>query len=247
MTIPATMNNIEKRKILTGIQQSYSILTNAVSISEVYNGPATSWKYFTELGRGNRSDSFATTYLTPYLNVSYTCQRNRPNADQKCFAGPNNEWYSSAGTPVCLQCSYGGPQTDAYMFRLKNGMSMSVNVITEGGCTSWAKITVDIDGPYKGGSVMGRDVFSYSIGLLNSSKVKQGLIPGINMWNCNGTAWEYGSEGWHPTNTTTSGDNQGAQNCGVTYGCNAVVGIIKNGFKFPSNYPLNKISTKGRT
>ena len=153
---------------------------------------------------------------------------------------------------VCRDCSYAGPRTDAHMFRLKNGMSVAVNSITESACTPHVKITVDIDGPDKGGSVMGRDVFTFSIGLNNYKTKngkqipdKQGFIPGIEYWNCAGTAWQYSDEkSWTPTGTNPDSDNIGAQGCGVSYGCNAAVRIVKNKYKIPKSYPLSKIPHK---
>ncbi len=270
MTISTIYKDFERTKIETGIKTSFSILSNALDMANAEIGSIESINFErfglndTDGKNGfNRSKAFAEKYLIPYLNVAKICKTQ----DERCFTketkkdGKNgynyDYWFSSKGNNVTAW-SYG--PTYAYRFQLKNGMSVAVESIYLADNAnlrhlsgSWVKITVDIDGPNKGKTIMGRDVFVYSYGLWHNGQ-RQGLLPGLPLsWNNKGTEPYFYSNLTYYGKKPTAGlncfkengsDNYGEGMCGTTQGCNCAIPIVKNNFKVPKDYPLNKIARK---
>ena len=160
--IPSSIQNIGRRKAEHRIKMTYSILGNLISQSEVYNNVVLTWDFDATRDNPNQNSAaraFSEEYMTPYMNLMYIC--GSKDSDKKCFNKKNNEIYASNGE------AFNSPfnASNAYMFRLKNGISFAV--IKSKAIKSCMKdtvyIAVDIDGPDKGNSIAGRDVFMYKI------------------------------------------------------------------------------------
>ena len=269
LVISNIIRHIEIDRIGLGIKKSYSILSNAVATSEVENGPVSTWNFpiahqiNTKKGErcydGNArcreaARAFSERYLIPYLSVSYRCDSNH-----RCFsnnASNGGNWCNSTGR---LEGYGQGHQSAyAYEFRLTNGMSMGVmtdffdgNVVG-----SFAVIVVDIDGPDRGASIVGRDVFVYTIGLPDRTVIasnnasagpRQGLMPGT-------TDGGSGSIAFQRTSQQLLNSDWGGQCVGTTSnvepggwyfaGANCNVHYIKNNYRFTDAYPINQIARR---
>lgn len=219
--------SIKKQQILTGIKTSYSILSNAVRMSEAYNGPVSGWG-IGQRDTGGRflntddccgvtqATAFAERYLVPFLNINYFCKYSSNNTAQNiCFRKDRqdrtNNFYGISGLE--LNTYNGG--NGSYMFLLKNGMSVAVKKYQ---LNSSVRVAFDINGPNKGRSRAGEDVFIFEI--TNDPKI--GVRPlTIGTGNyCSG-----GNVG------------SGAQSSGGA-GATCAAYIINNNWKFPSDYPF---------
>ena len=77
MTIPTLIFNYNKKVIETRLARFYSIMNNAVALSEVDNGPKTSWNFVLEekdengdyINQLSKTSNFVDKYLLPYLKV----------------------------------------------------------------------------------------------------------------------------------------------------------------------------------
>jgi prepilin-type N-terminal cleavage/methylation domain-containing protein len=65
LTIPAVIEKYQKKVTATKLKQTYSILYQAIKMSEIDNGPVTEWN-----SGGNQ------TYLYPYLKIVKVCTSN---------------------------------------------------------------------------------------------------------------------------------------------------------------------------
>lgn len=208
ITIPSTINNYKKRQIITGLQIANSTLSNALLQSEAINGHISTWDFqnFDNCCSTKYAEEFATTYLTPNLNVMYNCTFDRE--DNRCF-GKKNHIVGLSG--LDLQTYTGG--SGSYMFRLKNGLSYAVKKYSNNG--KKVLIAVDINGPDKGESKAGVDVFYFQM------TPEKGLEP-----------FGDGGDGCQWANAASGAAGTG----GAGSTCAAL--IINNNWKFPSNYPL---------
>ena len=228
--LPVVIQNFQKSQIESKFRMAYSILSRAIELSEVYTGPSATWSYGSNVANEAQAKSFAETYLIPNLNVLYICNTS---GTKKCFAGKGDGkedgWYDSAGKFASYD-SYG--RKDAYAFRMKNGMSIAVNSIDSESAV--IKFTVDIDGPTKGKSIMGRDVFLFTLGAINpDTGSRLGLIPGIT----NGSGQPIDDL---PCKGAENGSDSNGY-CGTTHGCGCAVSIVHNDYKLP--YKITEIAT----
>lgn len=66
MTIPTLVKNSAKQVTISKLQKFYSVMFQAISISELDNGPTNSWTYGTP-GDGSQTLIWFNTYLAPYI------------------------------------------------------------------------------------------------------------------------------------------------------------------------------------
>ena len=227
ITISNALNNFDKKQIIVRLKIAYSALSRAVEAAEVENGPSSEWASKTILNdnngnayngcSSNQSDtlyalnkSFFDTYIAPNMNVLQTCRYG--NANTKCFATIDNKingifiYDKTKEEPSCYNYA-----NNSYQFMLKNGISYA---IAWDNISKHFKINVDVNGPNKGKSVLGEDVFVFVID----------------------------SKGLHPYGDATGGNCKngniasGAQGTGG--GKAACAGyIIGNNWKYPADYP----------
>lgn len=134
MTIPVLKRNAGEQETVAGIKKTYSMLSQAVMLSENDNGPLSRWAM-------KDNTIFFQTYLKPYLNVIKDCGTN-----SVCF-GPsitniNGSAYNSAVH---------------YKVVLADGTRMFIE--TQG---EHSHIEVDINGN-KPPNTFGTDVFAFTI------------------------------------------------------------------------------------
>ena len=222
MTIPNLIQSYKKHQVEVGLKEAYSILSNAVKMSETENGPVSEW--ISTYG----SNSQMYKYLTPYLKFGKVC--GYQNYQNDC---------------VCAYKSLSGTSRSAswqYSTILQNGMSLGIDENT-GNYNSHFKainLYIDINGPKKGNCVFGEDVFVFSVVNNSSPYVDTRLsffpgfyeqyIPAINK-----------SLGDLLGTDITGGCNRTAPSSGYAQAgvyCASV--IARNGWKIPDNYPIKK-------
>ena len=229
ITIPNLMQSYKKREVEVKVKEAYSILSNAVKISETENGNINDWIYpNNETGQNSQVPAFFNVYLAPYLKISKTCKTWLDgcfplNNGQQLVYHLNEEkyiygaWYKS--------------------YILANGMSLALLCWT--GSETSCFLMVDINGPAKGKSIIGNDVFFYT---LKTSSVyeKEFFAPGYtepyynrNIINKNLTELLSTSvDGGCYNNSSGKGMIPGGSQCAAA--------IAKNGWKIPDDYPVKK-------
>ncbi|MCR4880526.1 MAG: hypothetical protein K6A44_01050 [bacterium] len=221
LTIPSLIQSYKKNQIATALKESYSIITNAIRLSEVSNGETGTWNF------RQQSDNFAKQYIFPYIKTSQICGWHGI-APAGCFAKENGRYN--------FQTFNGTKQlyvADNYATAIMAN-EMSLGVFSSNGI--WgnpsAMFAIDIDGPAKGGSVIGKDVFFFTLTGYASDKMV--FSPGMDNYN----------RGYIKRNidellgTTIDGAcNLTVVGAAERYAggqCAAV--IYKNGWKIPDNY-----------
>ena len=120
MTMPTLINNYQKKVTVNRLKQTYSILYQAIRLSEADNGEISEWTMGDETYAS--SEAFANKYLIPYLQVKKICN----NSKNACNV--SNNYY--------LNGSAASSSNNTYIFALKNGSVIYVwarNTITEVG------------------------------------------------------------------------------------------------------------------
>ena len=247
LTIRSAVYSYEKVYILTKFKVAYQMLTEAVRLSESENGDVKKWLFTpTNPIKWDYANSkrFAQKYMTPYLDVAYECDPNNKDMNRRCYSkGKKDYWYSSGGSQLGSLWAYGPIST--YSVRLRNGMSVGFQpMYVPSWHQNYAMVVVDIDGPDRGGAILGRDVFIFSIGAKEGSagvytKTYE-FLPGLTCISGSPILYTNCSQGA----CKAIHEKGQAGFCGAKYGCDCSVDIVKNGFKFPKTYPLNKIPNK---
>ncbi|MBQ7450048.1 type II secretion system protein [bacterium] len=244
ITIQNVRYEIWKAELLASLKVAYHDLSEAVRMSEAENGKATKWTKGSYDGYHSNvnAKALAEKYLIPYMDVMYICDKTH-----KCFYGANNEWFIAppknpndttnsynnikfcdSGTKL-VPTTYNDP-AEAYMFRLRNGMSYGVIKKSVKGYGNFVRINIDINGPNKGKSVLGQDVFVFEI------HKDTGFGPerhGIHWYGQYYPQWYSGTiDGCVIPASVCSGAQYDG---GGRIGCADY--IIKNGWKITNEYP----------
>ena len=156
--IPTTIRNTQKRETLTRFRMAYSLLTEITERSRIENGvfPA----------QGMNATQVFNTYFRPYLKIDKDCGIGNQQNNNRCFASPNGGWYDLDNV---IEGHVGYASSGYYKVVLHNGMSLAVKGNT--GVTA-LNIIVDVNGPRKGYSKLGQDVFMFS------------WVPNNRLFNC---------------------------------------------------------------
>ena len=259
ISIPNIIQNYQKQATVSRLKMAYSILDRLTQQSYIENG-------YPPLNSAVDKNIFD-TYFGKYLNIAKECGLYnktywKMNMDSGCFksgtfsepgvTGNNKDGNGEErkkDTFVNLdgsnydQGGYG--PSSYYMVLLKNGMGLgvSLNHAPQNGFS----MVVDIDGPNRGDSKLGQDVFQFTYYFNNLSPSRQyknnkcpniGLLPG---------AWkpEDMNESCQPVKGAVSPREYLKERCkegGTNYvafpngsGCSGL--IILDGWKISSDYP----------
>lgn len=144
MTIPTLINNYEKKAAVTKLKLAYSQLYNAIKLSEIDNGPVSTWDM--PLGEDETSSEkngkeFFEKYLKNYLKISKECSYEECGPKKAVYLDGNNVPYVKRG----------------YYFVLNNGTT--VKIWTRQGYLTEVNVFVS----NKDASVTGKDRFSFVI------------------------------------------------------------------------------------
>ncbi len=244
MTVPNLISKIDKETRLSQFKIAYKLLKEVAELSYMENG------YPPRLpSSGLTNAQLFDIYYRPYLKIVKDCGIGNQTGKDRCFASPNGGFYNLQGVEPK---NY--PPSNYYKVILQNGMSLAVipTQQTEPGVNNFhssAIFIIDVDGPSKGYSKLGQDVFYFSY--VDSShygdawdcqKIPHvpGVLPGGLNW------YQY------PTFCRGSGRADGIGNCAATAsssngrnsGTECSTAIIKNGLQYPKDYPWNAINKR---
>lgn len=155
ITIPTLMQNMAKNQTVEKLKKEYSILTQAVKLSEQDNGPNSTWDWGTDDTTIRQSFD---TYWAPYLKISKYC-----STATNC--GYNmSVFYCRSGVSTGCGATITNTAVRTTVM-LENGTLLVVN-----GSTYAGSIYIDINGG-KGPNMYGKDVFLFTV------DPQKGLVP----------------------------------------------------------------------
>ena len=204
ISIPSIINNYQKQATVSRLKIAYSIVDNLIQQSYIENGSFPS-------GPNMSVDNFD-KYFSKYLNIAKNCGRNTSRKEHKadgCFK--DNTFVNLDGVAT----TQGGYSPEYYnQVLLKNGMGVAALEATR-----WI---VDIDGPNRGSSRLGEDIFMF-----NYAKSCNFSNPYAFDGNCNNSR-ESLLNRCKPNGTNQAWSPNGS-------GCLGL--IMKDGWKISSDYP----------
>lgn len=230
ITIPTLISNYKKRIVENQLKTAYSLITQSIITSETVNGSFENWDY--------SANTDFDKYIFSHLKIAKNCGK-RGKGCFKAIPEVNNidGWYSLDGT--YLRGSSEGPSNFSKVI-LSNGMSLAV--MTSG--NHIYRFVIDINGPQKGESIMGKDIFKFTLadGVTNAEasnwSTDKGLRPGTEC--ANGSTHKRATiDKLLNDPSCRGGCNKmatSANSRSIGEACSAV--IMKNGWKIPDNYPI---------
>ena len=158
LTIPNLNSSTADKEKVAKVMKAYSDISDAIGRAEAVYGPVNDWVQLAS----NDVDMFNRMgeRITEFMKISKTCGTNK---NQGCI-GKN--FYDKTSNYVPIFSLIAGDSADlGYKVILADGMSLSISAVY--GTGDWLFL-FDIDGPNKGASMLGKDIFSFTI-VRNSS------------------------------------------------------------------------------
>ena len=222
LTIPNLMQSYKKHHVEVSVKEAYSILSNAIKMSENENGTTSEWDY------SFLNTDFPKNKILPYLKVTKQCGYGWENNCFCKFSAINNQ---------------DTPQYNSWIYfaSLANGMSIGIQPFKY----ELGYIYIDIDGPKKGACKMGKDVFTFTVANKDNNYYKSSFGPGMFKAAGNGIGNLFlmtkledllgtDSTVWGSCNINGVNKNQ------ILAGAQCAAAIAKNGWKIPDDYPVKK-------
>ena len=158
LTIPNLNSSTADKEKVAKVMKAYSDISDAIGRAEAVYGPVNEWQQLdtnvtSQIKRlGER--------ITEFMKTSKTCGMNK---SQGCIG---RKIYDKTSNDFELFTQMAGDSADfGYKVILADGMSLSISGVY--GTGDWLFL-FDIDGPNKGASMLGKDIFSFTI-VRNSS------------------------------------------------------------------------------
>lgn len=152
LLLPTMIVNIQKDETVSRLKKEYSILNQALILSERENGPNSSWDWGSSAGPGLTFSQSFDQYWGPYLSVLNTCS-------SLSACGYSAIWYRSNKTTGWVCASLNGALTyDGTMFLLKDGAVVYIRITSS---TTPRDLILDINGQ-KGPNILGHDLFVFT-------------------------------------------------------------------------------------
>ena len=142
MTMPTLIQNYKKKETVTRLKRAYSEIQQVIRMSEAEHGEISSWGVPSTATAQEMHD-----YLDEYFVKYFKPLKKCVPVTEECFVTPK---YLDGGFMTYLE--------KHVSFISNNGFSYIVWLHGSGN-GGW--VTVDIDGPNKGNSIMGKDVFAF--------------------------------------------------------------------------------------
>ena len=224
LTIPAVISNYEKKVIEEGFKKTYSDLYNLIKRSEADNGTYEEWDYTLS------SANFVAKYFAPYINLTECKGHNGKNkGTMPCFAGSDGNFYVWR-YPGQEELSIVGDYRVSPKYLLNDGRTLLVMVTYDRG-REWKYVTfvADVNGQ-KGHSVMGEDVFVFSLSNYLRYGDRGKPIKGFHVGGSGNDGDFSATTESIRNNWCKVGNNMGTHKCGLL--------IQRNGWKFPKDYPI---------
>lgn len=201
LTIPNLNSSTADKEKVAKLKKVYSNLEDAVGRAEAVYGPMSDWGISSL--NGNDDATKVAERLGDFLKVSKTCGLT---ANSACL--PTTVKYLNGNTPSSGDSSSStalGNSSYTYKYILADGTGLGIKAMS-----GTIALTVDLDGPNKGASTLGKDLFTFYISASNG---------------CGGSAWELQtdctSNGLAAGNTINLTDS-------FKYGSNIATWVIQN-------------------
>ena len=154
LTLPNLNHATGDKEKVTKVKKIYSALTDAVDRAQVIYGPCDEWTNDIAGDNAAISERFAKR-ITEFMKVSKDCGHDEGCWSDGYFIGFN-------GNPDGIHMNWLN-EVKAYMVTLSDGMSLAIHHSNNE--WSFIEVKVDIDGPNKGKTQYGNDIFDFVIGL----------------------------------------------------------------------------------
>ncbi len=189
MTLPALIAKHKKTVTATQLKKAYSTILQAFTMAQKDYGDVSQWDFKPQNPVDGDTttlkyalNSFAKTYLIPYLSVVTDCEAGN-NASRSCFY----TWYTTDGTPINYI-----PRDNIYRFILNNTILISLTYDNSEGDYSAGSIliTVDING-FQKPNTYSKDIFvmnirnnkKYYFGMYGAGMTRDRLM-NYQTWGC---------------------------------------------------------------
>ena len=142
LTLPNLNSSTGEKEKVAKVKKIYQNLDDAVGRAVAIYGPIDEWKLL-----DNTNSAQITRFgnrITEFMKVS-----------KNCGFGINNSCYKMSTSKFLNGTVYGKAEDMGYTFILADGTSVAIMTV--------GSIEVDIDGPNKGSTTMGKDVFPFDL------------------------------------------------------------------------------------
>ena len=217
MTMPALIQNYRKSVVENKLKSEYSLISNAIRMSEAKNGSSEDWATCDEDNSFECTKSFFDSYLAPELKTVKICGNDNK---EECWTEP----VSLSGKKGYLSPLIDNNGLTAI---LSNGTSLYMWAGGQNSEAAHLQIWFDIDGPTKGKGIIGADVF----GTITFFKAREEIRAGTFMQGC---AKLLDVDNYKNDNEYGCSKDVDTQFAG--FYCGAL--IEQNGWKIPKDYPV---------
>ena len=217
MTLPSLVQNYQKSVVENKLKSEYSLISNAIRMSEAKNGSSEDWATCDEDNSFECTKSFFDTYLAPELKTVKICGNDNK---EECWTEP----VSLSGKKGYLSPLIDNKGLTAI---LSNGTSLYMWAGGQNSEAAHLQIWFDIDGPTKGKGIIGADVF----GTITFFKAREEIRAGTFMQGC---AKLLDVDNYK--NDTEYGCSKDVDTQFAGFYCGAL--IEQNGWKIPKDYPV---------
>jgi len=138
ITLPILVQNYQKKVTVERLKQTYSILSQAIKMSEIDNGLVEEWNIPTESNAYEHGKQFSEQYINPYIKKVKVCKTAMKCHGEKTYLLSGHE------------ANY---DTSRYYIILNNAIVLQIWPRS-----TWIQFTVDINGKQKP-NVVGKDIF----------------------------------------------------------------------------------------
>ena len=144
LTIPSLVENYQKKEAATRLKYAYSVLAQAILLSEKDNGPESEWEVDkSEQSEVKITENFVKTYVEPYLKTIKEDKYTNSSSKYDYYYRKDGKLEKVGGNTL-------------YSIALSNGIYLHFNA--NFGISDDIDIRVDTNG-IKGPNVVGRDTF----------------------------------------------------------------------------------------
>ena len=217
LTMPTLIHNYRKSVVENKLKSEYSLISNAIRMSEAKNGSSEDWATCDEDNSFECTKSFFDTYLAPELKTVKICGNDNK---EECWTEP----VSLSGKKGYLSPLIDNKGLTAI---LSNGTSLYMWAGGQNSEAAHLQIWFDIDGPTKGKGIIGADVF----GTITFFKAREEIRAGTFMQGC---AKLLDVDNYK--NDTEYGCSKAVDTPWAGFYCGAL--IEQNGWKIPKDYPV---------
>lgn len=216
MTLPSVITNYQKKQAVAQLKKFYSIMLQAVKLSESYNSDVKYWNF--TIGGNNHTEIFMDTYIKPYIKVikEYKPEDFPADINYKCVSGSDCNAFG--------QVKNNNPKLVLADGTMILAADLATGLDDDGKTVHMMNIIVDLNG-FKKPNQYGRDVFAFTI------QPGTGFAPaGIGY-----TSAIQGSQNYDREWFSSGGNGRGCNRRDAGFYCAAL--IMTDGWEMKEDYP----------